>query len=144
MSNFCSDHRLPRAGVDPITDPQNAVAFLAALLSAPPTRESFAVLLDHERRGLSVLHLADDPHPDAVFHMADYIIGSARYTNHVGAVILASVRPGEPEDLTDADRWVELTDHLEDFGIDLVEWFVIGRGTSLPRTLVGDAPRWVP
>jgi hypothetical protein len=142
MTNFCSAHRLPRAGVDPINDPAIALALIGSLLSVPPERETFAILLDHERRGMSVLHLVDDPHPDAVFDVAELIVECAHRQVQFGAVILVSVRPRESDELADADRWLELSDQFEGAGIELVEWFVIGRTTNLPRVLVGDLPRW--
>jgi hypothetical protein len=142
MTNFCAAHRLPRAGVDPIHDPALALALIGSMLSSPPERETFAILLDHERRGISILHLVDDPHPDAVFDVAELIIAAAYQQARFGAVILVSVRPNEPDELADADRWLELSDQFDTAGIDLVEWFVIGRTINLPRTLVGDPQRW--
>jgi hypothetical protein len=142
MTNFCSTHRFPRAGVDPIIDPAIAAAFVCSLVSSPSMRETFAVLLDHERRGMGILHLVDDPHPDAIFDLAEAIGNCIHEHSEIGAVILASVRPNGSDELADAGRWLELSDHFETVGVELVEWFVIGRTTSLPRTLIGDPQRW--
>lgn len=142
MTKFCSAHRLPRSLVAPLTDPHAAAALMGSLLSVPPARETFALLLDHHRRGMTVLHVVGSPHPDVVFEVAELVVDCAHQNDEFGAAILVSVRPGQGEELADADRWLELSDRFDSAGIELVEWFVVGRGVSLPRTLVGDPPRW--
>ena len=142
MTNFCSSRRPLRLLTESIDDADAALRFVRSLISIPPIRETFGLLLDHNRRGLTVVHVVGDPHPDAVFEVGDYIAERAHDHDDSTGLILASIRPGALEDLADADRWIELDDQFETVGIELIEWFAIGRGTHLPRTLVGDPPRW--
>jgi len=141
MTHFCSGHRLPRAGIDPIDDSDLALDFLLAM-SDLNTPETVALLLDEQRRGITILHVTGNPDPDAMFLAIDTVIGSARTSDRAGAVILASIRPGGSDELDDLDRWIEASEQLEMAGLELIEWFVIGRTVSCPRTLVGDPPRW--
>ncbi len=63
-----------------------------------------------------------------------------------GSVVVASVRvpvPGVDDlDERDVDRWLECSSMLDDAGIELLEWFVIGRRIHCPRDLVGEPRRW--
>jgi len=142
MTNFCSSYHLPRAGIDRIDDPRLALSLLGILLTAPAATETIALLLDDDRRGLSVLRVAGTRHADNVLSVAESVIERAHQHDDFGAVILASVRPGGSDQLDDLDRWLELCDLFEAIGVELVEWFVIGRATSCPRELFGEPPRW--
>ena len=43
----------------------------------------------------------------------------------------------------DIDRWVEANEITETYGIELVEWFVVGpAGVDCPRELLGEPERW--
>jgi hypothetical protein len=50
--------------------------------------------------------------------------------------------PGGGVDAGDVDRWLEASDLLEGYGLELLEWFVIGDRTWCPRDLLGEPPRW--
>ena len=144
MSSFCSLHRLPRAGVDPIDSEPDARALLDLLITAPLRSETIVLLLDHERRGLGVLMVGGTVPFDAVFDVLDLILSFER--DDIGSVIVASVRPPTDGvhdlDERDIDRWIECSAMLEDAGIELVEWFVVGHDVQCPRDLLGEPPRW--
>lgn len=142
MPNFCSAHRLPRAGVDPIDSELVAFAMIAHMLGRPPRDETIALLLDDQRRGISVLVVNGTDRPDAMFAVLDLIVHGDHHGDELGAVVLASVRPGGAVDQADIDRWLEASDVLADRGIELVEWFVIGIDVTCPRDLLGEPPRW--
>ncbi len=78
---------------------------------------------------------------------------SATRHDELDGVIIASVRTpstvdshdlATPDDVEDADidRWFEMSHLAEQAGIELVEWFVVGRSITCPRDLIGAAPRW--
>lgn len=136
--------RVPRAHIDPIVTPHSAQLLLDELIARPQRHETVAVLLDHDRRGISIVSVDGTVDPDAVFHVADLLTESVSSSANVGAVILASVRPDGNDELDDLDRWPELSCQLDEVGIELVEWFVVGKGVSCPRTLLGEPHRWTP
>lgn len=142
MSHYCSANRLPRAGIDPIDSEVIAFSMIAHVLARPPRAETIALLLDDQRRGISVLVVSGSERPDAVFDVVDLIIHNGAHGDELGAVVLASVRPGGDAEQADVDRWLEASDMLADRGVELVEWFVLGAGVTCPRDLLGEPPRW--
>ena len=133
---------LPLARVDRITNAAAALALIDALTSEPPIYETLVVLLDHQQRGTAVWRLDNTVDNDSVLHTADHVIEVTHQTDHVGGVIIASVRPESSDELDDVDRWLTIDDQLGLVGIELVEWFVIGRSVSRPRALLGEPERW--
>ena len=144
MSSKCSLQRLPRAGVDRIDSELIARSMLALVVADPLRTETIVLLLDHERRGIGVLAVTGTIPLDSIFDVLDVV--TALDLDEIGSVIVATVRlpvPGVDDlDERDVDRWLECSSMLDDAGIELLEWFVIGRRTQCPRDLVGEAPRW--
>ena len=140
--NFCGSHRLPRAYVDPIDD-SGARALFMSVLSIPPQPESVILLLDAERCGSTMVNMAGTRHDDDIYDVAE-IAAATAVACGCEAVVLASVRPGRPEDLSDAERWLDIDERFADVGVELVEWYVFGRGVTSPRELIGEAARWEP
>jgi hypothetical protein len=139
----CSAHRVPRAGLDPIDGPVKALAVVRLAVHLPLEPETVVLLLDHERCGAVISVVNETYCPDDVLEVVECLTGAAAGTDRVGAVVVASVRPGADElDPRDPDRWLEMSDISELVGIELVEWFVLGRDTWCPRDLIGEAPRW--
>ena len=143
MTSFCQTHRFPRAGSDPIDD-AGAQLVIESMLALPARAETIVVLLDHERRGVSIIDVDGTHERDAVHDVAELVAQLALRMPEVGAVVIASVRPGGSDDLDDVDRWLDLDERLALAGVELVEWFVYGRSLCRPRVLLGDASRWEP
>jgi hypothetical protein len=144
MSHFSSPHRIPhrvpRGFIDPIDSEADALAVLA--LAAPFGHDTVAVLLDADRRGVGILVVTDTRDDDAIFRVIDVCV-HARYTE-IGALILATSRPGGSVLSSDAARWSRASRQCDAGGIELLEWFVIGTHIARPRELTGDHPRWQP
>jgi hypothetical protein len=144
MSNICSLHRLPRARIDPIDSECTALSMLSLMIDAPMRPETVVMLLDHEHRGISLLVVSRTIPFDSLFDVLDVVIRSEH--PELGAIVVATIRPpvpGVPDlDEGDVDRWIEASDMVEDAGLELLEWFVIGAGVSCPRDLVPEPPRW--
>lgn len=143
------EHRLPRAHVDPIDHEATALALLAAVVSEPPRSETIIVLLDRERRGMSIIVVDGTLDHDAVIHTVEAISTAAAAGTDVGALVVASVRPTDQfDDLLDADRWLHLDEIADQHGLDLVEWFVFHGAwadrISRPRELLDEPQRWSP
>lgn len=134
--------RPPLAGVDPICNERVALALIRLVTSPFPVYETIAVLLDHERRGISILSVANTECPDSILTVTDRVVETASRCDEVDGVLIASIRPGAGDELDDLERWFTIDDELERVGVELVEWFVLGTGVSLPRTLVGARSRW--
>jgi len=146
MSNCCSLHRMPRAGVDPIDSEQAALCVLDMVVSRPLRHETFALLLDEQRRGISIMVVSGTIPFDSLFDVIDVIIDRVVEVEDLRALVLFTVRPpvpGVPDlDELDVDRWLEASAMLDDAGIELLEWFVGGASITSPRDLLGEPPRW--
>ena len=58
-------------------------------------------------------------------------------------MIVASSRPDGDVEPDDVHRWLEASDQCRAGGLELVEWFVLGRsGPQRPRELFGEPERW--
>ena len=90
MSNSCSLHRLPRAGVDRIDSECLARSMIDLMVSDPMRTETIVLLLDHERRGISVLIVSGTIPLDSIFDVLDVI--TSIELDELGSVVVASVR----------------------------------------------------
>jgi hypothetical protein len=142
MSEFCATRRLPRARVDPIDSALVALTMIDAMITRPMQHETIALLLDHERRGLTVLVVSGTDDPDSIIDVIERVVEPDGHDDDLGAVVVASIRPGGAAGMRDVDRWCEISVLCEDAAVDLVEWFVIGRDVTCPRDLLGEPPRW--
>lgn len=153
---FMPLRRPPNAG-DPIRDPASAWAVVALARSLPPEPETIVVLLDHDRRGHQIMVLHGTPDVDHVLRVVEVVVdvvaeGVPGTADPIGALVVASLRPGRPVELDDVDRWCELVSTCDDAGLVLVEWFVdascgsvdaeTGARVECPRELLGERPRW--
>lgn len=138
-----SAHRVPRAGLDPITDAETALAVIRLAADRPLQPETIVVTLDHRRCGVHLAVVTRTNSDDDVIDIAERLLEGIEPIDDIDAIIVASVRPdSEGAQLHDADRWLQLDEVAESFGVELVEWFVLGRSVSCPRELTGDPPRW--
>jgi len=141
MSRHRPPHPVPRGGIDPIRGADDALAVLA--LGAPYGHDTIVILLDTERRGSSVMVVTDTIDADAIFRIVDSCIEATRDVAEVDALILASSRPDGDAALDDVHRWLEASDQCRAAGLELIEWFVLGRsGPRCPRELFGEPARW--
>lgn len=137
--------RLPRAGIDPITDIDTAFVTISMAVHRPLRHETVVALLDDDRCGISVVVVDGTLHDDAVIDVIESVLDPAVHGGRVGAAIVASVRPDDAVDhdwAGDIDRWMEMSDLAEQGGVELLEWFVIANDVSCPRDLLGEPPRW--
>lgn len=138
---FCSVHRTPRAGVDPIDRAETALAVISLAVHRPLVAETVAIVLDDQRRGMCITVVSGTTRPDDVVEVAERM--SEIGDELVGGLVLASVRPDGGVLDGDVDRWCEASDVASSHGVELVEWFVVGRrGIACPRDLLGESPRW--
>jgi hypothetical protein len=142
MSTHHHPRRLPRARVDPITDSADALALIRRVLATPARPETIVVVVDDAHRGLGLVSVSGTTEPDQVVTVVECLAQPAAFDGEAGGLIVASVRPGGGVEPGDVDRWFEMSDLSDAAGLELVEWFVVGRSISCPRDLVGAPPRW--
>ena len=134
--------RLPRAGIDRIDHPDIALATIAMAISRPHRSETILLLLDEARSGRAIVVVSGTTEPDQVIEVVECVT-QGEGCEHIGAIVIASARPdGDDEHPGDVDRWLEMSEIASLAGIELLEWFVIGRTISCPRDRLGETPRW--
>ncbi len=141
MSRDRMFHPVPRGGIDPIRCAEDALAVLA--LAAPYGHDTIVILLDAERRGTSVTVVTDTIDRDALFRVIGICVAATQPDSTIEAMIVASSRPDGDVEPDDVHRWLEASDQCRAGGLELVEWFVLGRsGPQRPRELFGEPERW--
>ncbi len=136
---------LPRAGVDRIDSPATALDLVANVISCPLVPETIVVTLDPQHRGRALLIVAGTLHPDRLLGVLDTVIAERKGVpprNAGESVLAVSVRPGGDVLRSDVDRWLEASFLTDTVGVELLEWFVVGRRVVCPRDLLGERPRW--
>jgi len=145
MHHHALHRRLPRAGVDLIGDGATAFAMLSLSIHRPLRDETILLLLDETHCGRTIMVVTDTTEPDAVLEVVEYITHSAP-TDGLAAIVVGSVRPvddgSDADEEADVDRWLEMSEIADAAGVDLLEWFVIGRSVRCPRDRLGESPRW--
>ena len=140
MSRSRSTHRAPRGGIVPIRCEAVALAVLA--LGAPYGHDIIGITLDAERCGRTIHVVTGTVDPEALFRVIDLCLIDSMPDAH--GLVLASSRPGGDLEAADRHRWINAAAQCDDAGVELVEWFVLGRAITRPRELAGAPPRWNP
>jgi hypothetical protein len=142
MSRNRKFHPVPRGGIDPIRSADDALAVLA--LAAPYGHDTIVILLDADRCGSSIMVVTDTVDHDALFGVIDVCVAAtAAHGAPIEAMIVASSRPDGDVEPDDVHRWLEAADLCRSGGVELIEWFVLGRsGPQCPRELFGEPERW--
>ena len=135
---------MPRAGLDPIDGPGIAIATLSMALHRPLRFETTLLLLDETRCGRAIVTVAGTRDPDAAIEVVEFVSTTCE---ELSALVVGSVRPGDrptavDEQVGDVDRWLEMSEIASLAGVELLEWFVIGRTVRCPRDHLGEPPRW--
>jgi hypothetical protein len=143
MSRHHTVPHIPRAHRDPIDGPDEALALLSVAVSQPLVPETVAVLLDGRRMGGTITVVSGTDDPDAVIDVVEVISMAAWSQPSIRSLVVASVRPHGATLPGDVDRWLEASAAADTFGLELLEWFVIGpAGAECPRDLLGEPHRW--
>lgn len=133
---------LPRAHIDPIETPFDALRLILRMASAGEVAETLVLALDDRRCGVSIASVSGTDDPDAVLGVIDALTESARESFDVAGLVVASVRPNGEFEIDDLARWHEADQSCWEADIELVEWFIVGTSISCPREFCGVAARW--
>lgn len=142
MSMHQRTFQVPRARIDSIGDEPTAIRLLHATLAIPPRPETVVLVLDDAHCGLGVITVTGTTEPDQVIVVAESLARPELFDGEAAALIIATSRPGGTLENGDVDRWMDLCDTVESAGLELIEWFVVGRSIRCPRDLLGAPPRW--
>jgi hypothetical protein len=138
-----SHGRVPRARLDPIFSATDAIAVFAAQMTRPLRAETLVMFLDDAGRGTTLITVTDTDDPFQIVDIAETMALSGSASPDVSGLVLASVRPGGSVLPGDDELWLEAADVVDELGLILIDWLVIGRdGTVSPRELLGMPSRW--
>jgi hypothetical protein len=137
----------PRAG-QPIRSAFDAIGVVSLAIHRPLEFETIGFFLDDHARSNTITVVTGTTEPDAVLAVAECLALAAADSPNLCGLVLATVRPDLPPHVPatlpgDVDRWIEANSITEAQGIELIEWFVVGRsGVACPRDVLGDPERW--
>jgi hypothetical protein len=135
--------RVPRAYLDPVDNPADALAIIALAMAEPLCDEVLAFMLDDQGRGGVITVVSETRDDDAALRVAELLCRAAETNDSLCSLVVATVRPHLGLVAADEQRWLDLDALTTSYGIELTEWFVIGPdGPALPRTLTGEPDRW--
>lgn len=132
----------------PVRNGAQALRLLAAARSDPARHETLAFLLDADGIGGVVTVISGTEPPDAMLQIVELMCRAGERVPGLCSLVVASVRPHSDVPAGDVlagdvDRWLEASSIAHGFGLQLIEWYVIGRrGTVCPRDLLGEPERW--
>lgn len=134
--------RIPRANVDPIRSSADALAVVSAVMAHPMEAQTVVLLLDAVRLGERVLVINHNGNPSDLCTLVEGVCSNYAEPD-TRAIVVATMRPGGATRPGDIDLWLEASALAESFGIELLEWFVVGpAGPECPRDLIGEPERW--
>lgn len=139
----------PRPARHPLRRPADALAVLAAAIDHPddgPTPpQTLALVLDPAHRGLVCAVVEGESDGVAADQLAHLVVGAAQAGAPVGALVLASLRPGHGCPVTPDDhlRFLDARAGCEAVGLELLDWFVLDDSTAWSLAELTDAvPLW--
>lgn len=134
----------PRPG-QPVTNPRAALEVVMLAVSEPRRRETIVLCLDHAHRGFTIV-VVDHPNGEPVEEIAEMMFQMAKAAPGLGALVLATVRPGGGVGVVPADElaWFELRAGAESTGLELLDWFVFSDDHVVSMATLTDArPLWL-
>lgn len=97
-------------------------------------------MMSHDYRGVGLFALNTG---GDLRLLIDHIVGRCAAENTARAVAIASVRPQRLPQLQFDNEWITSLDICQRAGVQLVDWFVIGRhGVDCPRIIAHEPGAW--
>jgi hypothetical protein len=129
----------------PLRNPDDALRIVLAAIAQPPTAETIVLLLDARYRGGTCLVCRGAVTADQVASLVPVLVQAAAHEPVLGAVVLATVRPGRGIAVAPADdtTFGLMRHDLAVAQIDLLDWFLLdGDLIASVAELTGACWRW--
>lgn len=131
---------VPRPFLDPIDSLVEALGVVALAIPRPLRTGTFLLAMDSRRCGLGLIR-TDEAAPSVVHNLVGHVCripGASR-------VVIVSLRDRDLIRACDADDLSRQTKVMNDAGLVLHDWVVVGRGgLYCPRSLAGVIDPWAP
>lgn len=129
LARLCPPLRIPRAALDPIRGPLDALGVISLALTRPLRYQLMVIACDDALRGISLARFPVDG--DTNTHMADALDRMIGYCSQVESLRNVIVGVSEPTAAHAPQRLAEYavaTERCHRAGIALREWLVVTRG----------------
>jgi hypothetical protein len=141
--SFPSNSRIPRARLDAIVRVDQALAVFRLAMCHPLRPETLVMFLDKNNYGHELVSVSGTTEPFHVIDVASTMALCATGNDELSSLVLATVRPGGGLLPGDDELWFETAHTVEESGLVLIDWLVIGRGgAQSPREMLGIPSRW--
>jgi hypothetical protein len=131
---------VPRAHRDPINSATQALSVFSLAITRPLRPETLVLMMSHDHRGVGLIALNNG---GDLRSLIDHIVGKCAAENTARAVAIASVRPHLHSQFHSAIEWTKANEICQRAGVQLVDWFIIGRhGVNRPRIVAHEPDAW--
>ncbi len=133
----------PRAHVDPICSAADAMSVFSIQMTRPLCAETLVMFIDSGGCGSGLVTVSGTTEPLSMIEVAESMALSASGNAHIAGLVIVSVRPGGASLPDDDQLWFEADDLVDDVGLILYDWLIVGRNgcTSISDEL-GLPSRW--
>jgi DNA repair protein RadC len=129
----------------PLRGPEDALRVVLAVASDPPGPETVVLVLDQAHRGITCLACEGATSAGQVAELGALLVVLSEQEPRVGAVVMATARPGEPVGPSPEDEatYFDLRQSLAEVDVDLLDWFLLADGLAVSVAETVDACwRW--
>lgn len=127
---------VPRAHRDPINSATQALSVFSLAISRPLRPETFVLMMDRDHRGIGLFALNSG---GDLRSLIDHIVGKCAAENSARALAIASVRLQFQSHPQLATEWTSSREICQRAGVQLVDWFIVGRQRVHRPRIFGDA-----
>ena len=129
---------IPQPFIDPIDALVEALGIACLSIPRPLTAHTIAIVTDAQRRCIAMMRF-----PTLTESSIHAIVGHSSLLPDAHSVVLVSVRTTAPISTTDPDLLQRCINIVNNAGLQLLDWAVIGvGGLYCPRSLTESADPW--
>lgn len=131
---------IPQPFIDPIGSLVEALGIACLSIPRPQTPHTIAIVTDSMRRCIALMRF-----PTLTETSIHAIVGHSSLLPDAHSIVLVSVRSCTPISTSDPELLQHCTHIVENAGLHLLDWAVIGTGgIYCPRSLTESADPWSP
>ncbi len=129
---------IPQPFIDPIDALVEVLGIACLSIPRPLTAHTIAIVTDAQRRCIAMMRF-----PTLTESSIHVIVGHSSLLPDAHSIVLVSVRTTAPISTTDPDLLQRCTNIVNNAGLQLLDWAVIGvGGLYCPRSLTESADPW--